>query len=236
MKVGIVLKKKEYKFSKGEDENKNKKLVNIVGCILSLVAGWVNAVGLNLFINDSPAFLSGRGLMLGYSALKGDLFTFLSVGLIVLSFIVGAVISTKLTRSKGLGGGLFLTGILITIAALPITLRNVIFDTIIISMAMGAQNAATSLTKINRTTHLTGPATDIGIYIASRNWEKAIFWTLRWISFPIGAMLGFIFVELHNSKNISLSITLFLPAVILLVLSAMQKTKLSIPLLEDEIL
>lgn len=118
----------------------------------------------------------------------------------------------------------------------PITLRNVIFDTIIISMAMGEQNAATSLTKINRTTHLTGPATDIGIHIASRNWRKAIFWILRWISFPIGAMLGFIFVELHNSKSISLSVTLLLPAVIILSLSAMQKTKLSIPLLEEDTL
>ena len=217
------------------DKLKIKKLsqINIVGFILSVMAGWVNAVGINLFLTESPAFMSGRGLILGYLAFTGDLKAFMSVVLVVVCFILGASFSTIITRKKGLSGGLFLVGCLIGISAVPYSLRNLTIDTIIISMSMGALNATTSLTAINRTTHLTGPATDIGINIAKGNWNVVGFWALRWISFPLGAVIGFILVDMFNNNIISLSATLFLPALNIISISIIQKKFLHIPLLED---
>lgn len=213
---------------------KHSKLVeiNVVGCILSLMAGWINAVGVELFLNESSAFMSGRGITLGYFALKGDLNSFMNIILVIGSFIMGAFISTIITRKKGLSGGLFFAGSLIALSSFPISLRNIIVDIIIISMAMGAQNAATSLTPINRTTHLTGPATDIGISIAKGNWDIVAFWSWRWISFPIGATIGFFLVEMFNKDIISLSSTLLLPAIIIISIAIIQKRFLHIPLLD----
>ncbi len=214
--------------------DKRKKIqVYIVGFILSIVAGWVNAVAINLFLNESPAFMSGRGIILGHSLFKKDIKLFMSIILVISSFILGAFISTIITSRKGLSGGLFFASSLMAIASFPISLRNIIFDTIIISMAMGAQNAATSLTPINRTTHLTGPATDIGINMAMGNWNRVIFWSLRWISFPLGAITGFILVDLYKGGLINISTTLFLPAIILIGLAIVQKRFLHIPLLNN---
>ena len=214
--------------------NKGKKIqVHIVGFILSIVAGWINAVGINLFLHESPAFMSGRGIILGHSLFKGDIKLFMSIILVIASFILGSFLSTIITNRNGLSGGLFFASSLIAIASFPISLRNIIFDTIVISMAMGAQNAATSLTPVNRTTHLTGPATDIGINIAKGNWERVIFWSLRWISFPLGASIGFVLVDLFNGGIINISTTLFLPAIILICLAIVQKKFLHISLLSN---
>lgn len=211
---------------------KNLIQINIVGFILTTMAGWINAVGISLFLTESPAFMSGRGLVLGYTAFTKDIKAFIAIVIVITSFIIGSIISTIITRKKGLSGGLFFVGVLISISAFPFSLRNLVIDTIIISMAMGAQNAATSLTPINRTTHLTGPATDIGISIAKGNWRVAIFWILRWISFPIGALIGFTLVDMFNKDMISLYITLLLPAAIILCLSFFQKKFIHIPLLD----
>ena len=136
--------------------------INIIGFILVVVAGWIDTVGMELFLNESPAFMTGRGLTLGYWAFKGDLKAFISILIVILAFISGSFISTIITRKTGLLGGLCFAAILVTIGAFHIYLKDLTIATIIIPMAMGGQNAATSLTAIDRTTHLTGAATDIG--------------------------------------------------------------------------
>ena len=229
---GLLLEEKNSAQSIQKVEHHKLAHINIVGFILSVMAGWINAVGVKLFLNESSAFMSGRGLTLGYLALKGDLKSFISIILVIVSFIMGAYISTIITRKKGLSGGLFFVGFLIALSAFPISLRSIVVDTIIISMAMGAQNSATSLTAINRTTHLTGPATDIGIHMAKGNWDIVLFWSLRWISFPIGATIGFVLVDMFNNNIIQLSTTLLLPASIILSVAFIQKRFLKIPLLE----
>ncbi|MGO1469168.1 MAG: YoaK family protein [Tissierella sp.] len=212
---------------------KKSTQINCLRFCLSMTAGWVNAVAINHFFSESPAFMSGRGIMMGYHVFKGNLKAFMGVALVVISFITGSVISTILTKRKGLSGGLFLVGGLISTLVFPIFFRNRIADIIIISMAMGAQNASTSLTPINRTTHLTGPATDIGINIAEKNWNIVIFWLLHWISFPFGAIIGFNLVDMVNNKMISISSTFLFPTIVVLSIAIIQKRILHIPLLED---
>jgi uncharacterized membrane protein YoaK (UPF0700 family) len=207
--------------------------VNIVGFILVTMAGWVDTVGVKLFLNESPAFMTGRGLTLGYWAFKLDLKAFMSIVLVIIAFIIGSCISTIITRNIGLSGGLIFTGILIIIASFPICLKEITIDTIIIPMAMGCQNAATSLTQINRTTHLTGPATDIGINIAKGNWRIVRFWILRWIGFPLGSIVGFNLVHMVNNNIINISTTLIIPAIIIILTAIIQKIIFNIPLLDE---
>lgn len=232
MKEGTILDRRHRIESIEKSKFKELMKIHIVGFVLSSMAGWIDAVGINLFLSESPAFMSGRGLILGYLAFTGDIISFLSVVLVIMSFIFGSYISTIITRKKGLSGGLFFVAALIILADFPISLRNRVLDTIIISMAMGSQNAATSLTPINRTTHLTGATTDIGINIAKKNWNIVVFWALRWISFPLGAVIGFALVELFNNHLITLSATLFLPAFIIFLIAIIQKKFLHIPLLD----
>lgn len=100
-------------------------------------------------------------------------------------------------------------------------------------MAMGGQNAATSLTPINRTTHFTGPATDIGINIAKGNWKIVLFWILRWIGFPLGSVIGFNLVHMVNNNVINISTTLTIPAIIIISIGIIQKMFFNIPLLDE---
>lgn len=217
----------------GKSRFKISTQINIVGFILVTMAGCIDTVGVKLFLNESPAFLTGRGLTLGYWTFKGDLRAFVGVLLVILSFIFGACLSTIITRKIGLTGGLCLTGILIAISAFPIKLSHINIATIIIPMAMGGQNATTSLTPINRTTHLTGPATDIGINIAKGNWNTVIFWILRWIGFPLGSVIGFYLVHMANKNMIAVHTTLLLPAAIIILTAIIQKLTFDIPLLES---
>ncbi|MCF6464850.1 DUF1275 family protein, partial [Clostridium sp. Cult2] len=133
----------------------------------------------------------------------------------------------------GLTGGLCFTGVLIIIAAYFTNWNGITISTIIIPMAMGGQNAATSLTPINRTTHLTGPATDIGINIAKGNWNTVKFWLLRWIGFPLGSIIGFNLVHMVNRNVINISTTLVYPALIIIFTGIIQRVILNIPLLSE---
>lgn len=212
---------------------KRSTQINIIGFILIIMAGWIDTVGVRLFLNESPAFMTGRGLTLGYFAFKLELQGFINVVLVIIAFTIGAWISTIITTRTGLTGGLIFTGVLIIIASLPVCLKKVTIDTIIIPMAMGCQNAATSLTEINRTTHLTGPATNIGINIAKGNWKVVKFWLIRWIGFPLGSIVGFNLVDMVDNNIINISTTLIIPAIIIILTAIVQKILFDIPLLDE---
>ncbi len=207
--------------------------INIVGFILSIMAGWIDTIGVKLFLNESPSFMTGRVKALGYHAFNLDLKAFLGIALVILAFIMGAFMATIVTRKTGLRGGLVFTGILVIIASFPICLKHAAINTILIPMAMGCQNATTSLTPISRTTHLTGPATDIGINLAKRNWKMVMFWACRWIGFSLGTVIGFNLVSMVDKGAIHISTILIIPAIIIMLTGIIQKIVFDIPLLES---
>lgn len=232
MKEGYLLDSTNNEIAEIEYKTKDSIGINIIGFILISMAGLIDTVGVGLFLNESSAFLTGRGSILGYWAYKLEFKIFISIVLVVISFIAGAWISTIIIKKAGLMGSLFFTGLLIILVSLPITLRYPTLCTIFVPMAMGCQNAATSLTKINRTTHLTGPATDIGINIAKGNWKVVKFWMFRWIGFPLGSVVGSKLVSLVNANVISVSIALVIPATVIILTGIIQKIVLDIPLLD----
>lgn len=221
------------KANKIKNKRENSVGINIVGIILTTMAGWVDTIGVSLFLGQRLSSMTGRGHILGYWAYNRELKMFLGIALIILSFIIGAGISTRITKRIGLTGGLLFTGIFIIIGAIPFNLEHSVLCAVFVPMAMGGQNAATSLTEIKRSTHLTGAATDIGINMAKGNWEIVRFWIYRWIGFPIGSFVGFNLVNLVKNNKISTSITLIIPALIIILTGVMQSKFLDIPLLEE---
>ncbi|MCF6464895.1 DUF1275 family protein [Clostridium sp. Cult2] len=85
------------------DKSKVKLLtqINVVGFILTTMAGWIDTVGVKLFLDERSSFMSGRGAALGYWAFKGDLKAFMKVMFIIIAFMIGACISTIITRKFG---------------------------------------------------------------------------------------------------------------------------------------
>ena len=208
--------------------------VNLVGFILVIMAGWIDTIGVCLFLDERSSFMTGRAAKLGEYIFNGEIQGVKTVLLVVISFIIGACISTLVTRKIGLIGGLFFTGVLlIIITVFSAFQKEINIALITIPMAMGGQNAATSLTAINRTTHLTGPATDIGINIAKNNWNLVVFWALRWVGFSIGVAMAYRLIHIFKSNMINLSYTLLIPATIIILTGIIQKMTFDIPLSED---
>lgn len=217
--------------------------VNIIGFILVLMAGWVDTVGVCFFLNENSSFLTGRAAKLGKYILSGDILKVRDILFIIISFIMGSYISTLITKKTGLTGGLVFTGALIiltALTALPVTsatgvnYANIAFITI--PLCMGSQNAATSLTAINRTTHLTGPATDIGINMAKGNWDLVIFWVLRWVGFFIGTFTAFKLIRVFEIRGLDssyISYILLIPGIAIILTAIIQKVVVDIPLLEE---
>lgn len=234
-KEGFLLEKEITKLEANKCKIQMETGINIIGFILVIMAGWIDTVGVKLLLIESPAFMTGRGLILGYHAFLLDIKTLMNIVLVIIAFILGAFISTKITSRTGLTGGLVFTGLLIITAALPICSKHVTIDAILVPMAMGCQNAATSLTPINRTTHLTGPATDIGINIAKGNWKLVGFWIWRWMGFPLGSIIGFALVKMVNNNIIDIATTLIVPGIIIILTAIGQKVIFDIPLLDKEV-
>lgn len=206
--------------------------VSIVGFILIMMAGWIDVIGIYIFLNNSSSFLTGRAATLGKCVLNGEAQKIKGILLIIVSFIAGACISTLITKRAGLTGGLFFTGIFIIITALTYSIKGINIAFVTIPMCMGGQNAATSLTAIDRTTHLTGPATDIGINMAEGNWNMVVFWTLRWVGFFLGTIIAYKLIQFFEIKMIDFSYALLIPGIIIILTGIIQKKIFDIPLIK----
>lgn len=217
-------------------ENSNVKIItpiNILVAVLTFVGGWSNIVGYNLFMHTRPSSMTGRAAEIAESLATGDLKVFAYLISVVILFIIGVSISTVITRHFGFTYGLLMVVVILFgdiilvnnghhLKALPILL----------SMAMGAQNGATSLTAISRTTHMTGATTELGTNIACKNWDRAIFWGTRWIFFPAGGILSYKFMGWIQRNNFKESNTLIIPMVIILCTAFIQKKLVDIQVLE----
>lgn len=160
-------------------ENVNSGLntrIHIVGFILMAIAGWIDVIALRVFLSENSSFLTGRVAKLGHFILRGEKAKAIETTAIVVFFIAGACISALLTQKAGLSFGLYFSAGLIVLTLIgSYTTQVTAIAYITLPMSMGGQNAATSLTNISRTTHLTGPITDIGISLAKGNYKQALF-------------------------------------------------------------
>ena len=211
--------------------------INVLGFVLTFVAGWIDAFALYVFFNENISFMTGRIAKLGKEIFEGDVKDIKSLLFIIVFFIMGACLSACVTGRKGLSVGLYLSGGAVILTAVAMVFLNSKADVIFlvaIPFSMGAQNAATSLTPIGRTTHLTGPITDIGIGIAKGNWRVVLFWCIRFSAFVFGTVASHYVITCIYNKPSLLPLTMFVPGLVIILTGLLQRRAVDIPLLENK--
>ena len=148
------------------------KWVEFGAFILALVAGFVNAVGLLSFEHQSVSHLSGTATLLGTGFLHSSFQHVLHLIGILVSFLLGSIMSGFLLHGSALKLGkhydtaLFLEAALLLLALCLLFIGS-FYGHFFASAACGLQNAlATTYSgAVIRTTHVTGIFTDLGIML-----------------------------------------------------------------------
>ena len=148
--------------------------VEIGAFFLALVAGCVNAIGLLSFDHQSVSHLSGTATLLGTGLFTTSIQTSLHLLGVLLSFLLGSVLSGILLHGASLKLGrhydtaLFVEALLLLISLFLLS-NGSFYGHFFASMACGLQNAfATTYSgAVIRTTHVTGIFTDLGIMLGN---------------------------------------------------------------------
>lgn len=190
-------------------------------CLLAILAGIVNAIGLMGFQHQAVSHLSGTVTLLGsslatilpssISASSMDSYTNIPAFhllMIIISFAAGAIFSgilfedTALKLGRRYGVALCIEGSLLFLAWYDLAQGSVVGQ-YFASAACGLQNAmVTSFSgAVIRTTHMTGIVTDLGIMIGAWlrgkafNHRKAKLLLLTVLGFTVGGALGAFFYQ-----------------------------------------
>jgi uncharacterized membrane protein YoaK (UPF0700 family) len=183
---------------------------------LALLAGSINAVGLLGFQHQSVSHLTGTTTLLGLAMLdlSGDV---VHLFLILMSFILGAVISGVLLESNALKLGrnygvalVIESGLLF--GAMFVLGSESVYGHYLASAACGLQNAlvTTFSGAVIRTTHVTGLFTDLGLMLGKRlrgqafDRRRAILYLVIIVGFIIGAVIGAFFYRHYNYQALAL--------------------------------
>jgi len=170
--------------------------------ILAFLAGCINAIGLLGFQHQSISHLSGTATLLGTDLLSFNE-TSLDLVLVLVSFLLGSMVSGFLLSGTSVKLGRHYDSLLIIEAALLFAAVYFLSNKIAIghylaSAACGLQNALATRYSgaVIRTTHLTGIFTDLGIMLGAAlkkepfDNRKAILFLLIIFGFILGGTLG----------------------------------------------
>lgn len=140
------------------------------GGLLAGIAGMINAVGYLSFRHEAISHLTGSTTLLGTAAATGDFGDAMHWLLVLLSFLLGAVLSGFIVRQQTLQlgrryGAALLVEAGLLLLAVPLLHAQLDAGLYAASMACGLQNAMASTYSgtVLRTTHLSGIFTDLGI-------------------------------------------------------------------------
>lgn len=181
----------------------------IGGGVLALSAGFVNSTALLGLTQLSVSHVTGNVTLFASAITRLDIANILFIGITLLSFLAGAVLSglivgqQSLQKGKNYGLALYTEAVLLSVSML-LYLMDIHYSQIFAAMACGLQNAmvATYSGAVIRTTHLTGLTSDmgsaIGNWLAGRPISKStlLFQAIIWYCFCGGAVLG-TFLYLH---------------------------------------
>ena len=206
------------------------KWVEFGAFILALVAGFVNAIGLLSFEHQSVSHLSGTATLVGVGLLNSSFQNILHLVGVLLSFLLGSILSGFLLHGSTLKLGrhydtaLFLEAILLLVSLWLLSIGS-FYGHFFASAACGLQNAlATTYSgAIIRTTHVTGIFTDLGImlgkFIRGEPFDKRKLqlFMLIIIGFISGGTIGALLYEKYHFM------ALLLPASICLIIAAVYR-------------
>ncbi len=202
------------------------KWVEAGALLLSLIAGFVNAVGLLGFDHQAVSHLSGTVTLLGTQLISSSLQTVLHLLGILLSFLIGSAIAGFLLPSSTLKLGrhydtaLFLEALLLVFAFVWLR-HDSFYGHFFASAACGLQNAfATNYSgAVIRSTHVTGLFTDLGIMLGrffrgeALDKRKVKLFLLIIIGFTLGGTAGALLYLRYQAM------ALLFPAAVCLVMS-----------------
>jgi uncharacterized membrane protein YoaK (UPF0700 family) len=140
--------------------------------VLAFIAGILNVVGILGFTHQTVSHLTGTTSMLAVSLGTLDLSAALHFGMVIGSFLIGAIISGFIVQSTVLQLGrryevaLYLESFSIAIAV-PLLRHESLYGVYCLACACGLQNAMVSTYSgtVVRTTHVSGMFTDLGIFM-----------------------------------------------------------------------
>ncbi|MGO3346316.1 MAG: YoaK family protein [Marinomonas sp.] len=194
--------------------------------VLAFVAGFINAVGLISLDGQALSHLSGSVTLLGASFLDASLQDDLKLAGVILSFLLGAMLSGILLHSHTLklghhyGFALVVEAALILVAIYLFSIGSY-YGCYAASAACGVQNAlATKYSgAIVRTTHMTGIFTDLGILFGSAlrgepfDKRKLVLFLLLIAGFIFGGSVGTYLFQVYGFN------ALYIPAGMCLILA-----------------
>ena len=147
----------------------NRKLLLLWMCILTCLAGAVNAISIFGYGGATVSHLTGLVSKVAINITQGSLDGIWEVLRIILLFFIGAIISGFITGERAFylykryGFIILLVGLLIFIPYfLPIK-----YSVLVFALAMGLQNGMVVSFKgvVVRMTHMSGNITDLGVFI-----------------------------------------------------------------------
>lgn len=202
----------------------SRKLLLLWMCILTCLAGAVNAISIFGYDGTTVSHLTGLVSKVAINITQGSFDGVWEVLRIILLFLIGAIISGFVTGErafylhKSYGYIILSIGLLIIIPYfLPIK-----YSVLVFALAMGLQNGMVVSFKgvVVRMTHMSGNITDLGVFLGyklrgnmNENYVTGLIPFLAIVSFLIGGILG---IVLYSSIN---NIIFFIVSSIYFVLS-----------------
>lgn len=188
----------------------NRKLLLLWMCILTCLAGAVNAISIFGYDGTTVSHLTGLVSKVAINIAQGSLEGVWEVLRVILLFLLGAIISGYVTGErafylyKSYGFIILAIGILIFIPYfLPIK-----YSVLVFALAMGLQNGMVVSFKgvVVRMTHMSGNITDLGVFIGYKlrgdkkeSYVIGLIPFLAIISFLIGGTIGILlYSAIHN--------------------------------------
>lgn len=151
------------------------KWVGAIGFLLAFIAGSINSVGLLGFKHQAVSHLTGVSTFLSLEIAAQNTAEIIHLFLVVLSFLIGAILSGFVVGNTALNADRRYTSALIIESALLLSAfiffkSGSVLGYYLCSAACGLQNSITSIFSgsLIRTTHVSGLFTDIGIMIGLR--------------------------------------------------------------------
>ncbi|QGX39871.1 YoaK family protein [Permianibacter aggregans] len=177
--------------------------VEIGGFCLALIAGAVNAIGLLGFAHQAVSHLTGTSTLLSVALFHQQWPQVLHLGLIVVFFVLGAVLSGALINNAVLQLGrryavaLFVEAAMLLLA-IPLLMDASPWGHWLASAACGLQNGMVSTYSgaVVRTTHVSGLFTDLGTMLGESlrghvlDRRRALLYLILISGFLVGGIIG----------------------------------------------
>ncbi len=185
----------------------DKKILLVWMCLLTFLAGALNAISIVWFAATTVSHLTGLISRMSIGASELSWATFWAGFRVVLAFFLGAIVSGFITAERAFvlkkryGCIIITIGVLLIIPYFLYDNVDKIYSILIFAFVMGMQNGMVVSIKgvVVRMTHMSGNVTDLGVFIGYRlrgnKNEKGITGIvplLALLSFFVGGVLGII--------------------------------------------